>query len=543
MGIPLNPYTNEPFYPVREKDSSRVSVVELPADQQNKNQVVSVVELPKDNRTVTVEEENAPASTQRKAAVTKQDPNSYIDLPQTDAVSSGPRSDVRQVTDVKGSDPNSSSHGGDPIIKRENGGTTLVYPDGYQIFKRDPKVARNIDGLTAEEMSAQSGAVTYNEDGTRELTEEEQAEADYLESIRPRTPEEIAEEERLARERNLERQNEAISSIDTMYDNLLADIAEDNRSRTGSGAAINALSGQRGSNSGAAAADRIEDKNQDVVDANEAERAAKISQIRGNYEDKIDQDILNATALRKQDAQAYLDYEATKVERGKADSAELRKNFLNAKISPEEMTDEEYKLIAEAGGYTIEEAKLMYEADYNTAKDEFLANESKALAELNKTNAETDKIKADTEKSKADANAKSQENIMIDNGYTYIDNYEDLQKAKDEGRAVEIQGRSYLIPKDTKTDIIQRGDNNILIDKTTGEDIKDLGPAKTQKPSGSQSSNKNYTATTIPPDIKKDLLYDKETQKIEDVMAAYPEVSTSYIQSLYGVNTFNFQVN
>jgi hypothetical protein len=44
----------------------------------------------------------------------------------------------------------------------------------------------------------------------------------------------------------------------------------------------------------------------------------------------------------------------------------------------------------------------------------------------------------------------------------------------------------------------------------------------------------NYTAGTIPEDVKGDLLVDIENgQTIEDVMAAYPEVDTNYIKSLY----------
>lgn len=45
---------------------------------------------------------------------------------------------------------------------------------------------------------------------------------------------------------------------------------------------------------------------------------------------------------------------------------------------------------------------------------------------------------------------------------------------------------------------------------------------------------KNYTGLTIPNNVKTDLLADvKAGNKIEDVMAAYPEVDTAYIQSLY----------
>ncbi len=383
-----------------------------------------------------------------------------------------------------------------------------------------------------------AGGVTYRPDGTRVLTAEEQEIADYYDQNRPQTPEEIAATEKTKREANLKQQQEAIDGINSMYNNLLAQIGEDNKSRIGSGAAINALSGQRGSASGSAASDAIAKKNQDIVAAKEAERNAKIAVIRSNYKKQIDDDLFKATEARKADADSWIAYKAGEIDRNKAFSADLRKQYITANLAPDEIDDEAYQEMAESGGYSLDQVKALYENEYNTRHDEFLRNEEERLAELDKTTAETEKIR-----SEAGAKDREQEELLIKEGYTYMTTPEQRDELRDKGNImVTYDGRTYMAPTDLKTKVITREGNNILINSVTGEDIKDLGASRA--PAGGPGASKNFTATTIPADVKKDLLFDKsEGRTIDELMNAYPEVSTSYLQSLFGINTFSFSLN
>lgn len=378
-----------------------------------------------------------------------------------------------------------------------------------------------------------NAGIKYNSDGTRVLSSAEQEIANYYANNKPKTPSEIAADEDKIRQDRLIQQQQAITSINSMYDNLLNQINKDNSSRLGSAASINALSGNRGSASGLANESNVRTANQRVIDANEAERTAKISQIMNDYKNQISDEITKARELRTKDANAYLAYKAGEIDRNKATASDLRAKLIGARLKPEDIDEETYKQIGEAGGYTADEAKILYTADYNQAVKDFAASEAAKVAASKKAAAEVEKTQAETEKLKADANAKSDENLLINKGYVYVSTPAQRDQLISEGRIVtERNGKTYVAPNTVKTKVITRGSNNILIDSTTGDDIKDLGPTKTPAGNG---STKNYTATTIPADIKKDLLYDKQTKKadLDTLLNAYPEVSTSYIQSLF----------
>jgi len=322
-----------------------------------------------------------------------------------------------------------------------------------------------------------------------------------------------------------------------MYDNLLAQINKDNQGRLGSTASINALSGNRGSASGAANEDQTRVANQKIIDANEQERSAKIAQIMSNYKYQIDQEILKAKELRTNDANAWLTYKQGELERNQKRSVDLRKQFIQAGMKPEQLGDDVYKEIAATGGYTLEQAKALYKSEYDSGIKAFTDAETKRLAELNKLTAETENLKAT-------ANKNSQKNILLDKGYTYVSTIAERDRLQKQGRIlVQEGGRTYVAPSTLKTKVITVGNNQVLINTDTGEEIKKLGP----KPAGSGNgdSNKNYTATTIPAPIKAELLSDKSNgATVEEMMAAYPEVSTSYIQSLFAdPNSLSFDNN
>lgn len=423
-----------------------------------------------------------------------------------------------------------------------NPGTTKYYSDGTSEFIPS---SVNPQGLTKEQMIAKGNQaapsvvnttdIKYNPDGTRVLTGTEKELADYYNSLKPKTADEIKADEEAIRQRKLQQQNEAISGITTMYDNLLAQINEANKSRLGSAASINALSGQRGSASGAANETEVQNKNTSIVKANEAERNAKIAQVMSDYETKISDEILKARELRTKDADTWLTYKSQELERNKSNSADLRKSFIAAGLKPEDLTDKEYQEIATNGGYTLEQAKAIYKSEYDTNIKDAVNKEAERKAALEKTAAETEKLKAE-------ANAKSQQNLLINKGYIYVSTPAERDALKAQGRiTTEIGGKTYVVPANLKTKVITKGNMQVLIDMNTGEEIKTLGP----KPAGAGSSDKNYTATTIPPALKKEILQNKAAgATIDEMMAAYADVSTQYLQSLYAdPKQFNFGIN
>lgn len=381
----------------------------------------------------------------------------------------------------------------------------------------------NADGSLFQGVDA--AGITYNPDGTRKLSAEEEI-ADFYDKNRPKTAEEIAAEEEKIRQGNYEQQQLAISGINQIYDNLLAQINRDNASRMGSAATINALSGQRGTPSGAAIEDTQMRKNNEIVNATNAERSAKISQIMSSYKKSISEEITAAKEARTKDANSWLAYKAGEVDRQKSHAVDLRKAFLASNMKPDEIDDKTYQEMADAGGYTVDQAKALYKSEYDKAITDFVAKEEKESAQL-------EKIKAETAKLKADTLAKSEDNLLINKGYTYISTPAERDAYKKQGRIVVVKnGRTYLAPTTMKTQVITRGSNNILIDSSTGEEIKDLGPARSK--AGGSGSTKNYTATTIPSDLKKEILTNKAAgADIDTLMNAYSEVSTSYIQSLF----------
>lgn len=425
-------------------------------------------------------------------------------------------------TMAEANDPSSWQNGkyvGPSVSKSEqtNGGTQTTYANGWQKFTPTPV---NAQGMTAQQMSAsgsasqgaQSGAqagVVYNPDGTR--SEADQALADYYAGKKPKTAAEIASDEEKIRQQKLQQQQAEIDSINAMYTNILNQVALDNKDRLGSTATIQALTGERGSKSGAADVDKTKAYNQSIVDAKNAEKQAKIAAVMSDYQNRIDNSIMEAAKLRETDANAWIDYQKGEAERTRSNAADLRKNFLAAGLKAEEIDEETWKKIAETGGYTVDQAKALYKAEEEQAAADFVANEQKALAESEKIAAEADKIKAETNKLIADTtkSAEEKERLLINKGYVYMSTPAIRDSFTAKGRVmVTVNGRTYMAP-------IEKDPN-----KTSG---------------GSDTGSKNYTATTIPGDVKADLLADKNAGfTLDEVMSAYPEVSTSYLQSLYG---------
>ncbi len=395
-----------------------------------------------------------------------------------------------------------------------NPGTTTYYSDGTSSFS--PKRV-NPQGMTSSEMvtysNNQTPAVTYNPDGTRVLTDAEKKTEDYYASKEPKTPEEIAAEEEAIRQKRLERQQAEIDTVNAMYANILNQIGVDNKDRLGSTATIQALTGERGSKSGQADVKKTTDYNTSVVQAAEAEKANKIAAIMSDYAIQIDKDLETARKNRETDAESWIEYQNTAAERNRTNATNLRASLIDAGIEASEIDEPTWQKIADAGGYTVAQAKALYKSDYDKKQAAMVAAEEEAALEFTKKQLDNAKTEAEVNKilSEAANTAEEKENLLIKEGYIYMSTPAQRDQYAKQGRImVTVNGRTYMAPME-----------------------KD--PNKT---SGGSTTDKNYTATTIPADIKADLLADKAAGVTEEeLMVAYPEVSTTYIGQLFGKNT------
>jgi len=353
-------------------------------------------------------------------------------------------------------DPGSWNNGqyvGPAVAKEEqiNGGRLITYANGWQKF---------IPGAQPATTQQQPDTtVTYNTDGTRKETTDDEIAA-YYNSKKPKTAEEIAAEEERIRQRRLEQQQAEIATIEQMYSRIMDQIYRDNTGRLGSSYNITALTGERGSPSGQADTNKTKAYNQRIVDAKLAEKQAKIAQIMSDYQTKIDDDILKATELRTKDAEAWLEYQSKEADRIRSNAAELRKNFLTAGMAPEEIDDATWKKIADAGGYTVEQAKALYKAEYDSQQASFVAAEQEKLAKFvtaeqeklakeEKARLENEKTKAETEKILSDAKSSQEEKerLLISKGYVYMSTPALRDQYVRKGRVmVTVNGRTYMAP-------------------------------------------------------------------------------------------------
>ena len=342
-------------------------------------------------------------------------------------------------------DPGSWNNGqyvGPAVAKEEqiNGGRLITYANGWQKF---------IPGAQPATTQQQPDTtVTYNTDGTRKETTEDEIAA-YYANKKPKTPEEIAAEEERIRQRRLEQQQAEIATIEQMYSGIMDQIYRDNTRRLGSSYNITALTGERGSPSGQAETNKTKAYNQSIVDAKLAEKQAKISQIMSDYQTKINDDILKATELRTKDAEAWLEYQSKEADRIRSNAAELRKNFITAGMAPEEIDDATWKMIADAGGYTVEQAKALYKAEYDSQQAAFVAAEQEKLAREEKARLENEKTKAETEKILSDAQSSQEEKerLLISKGYVYMSTPALRDQYVRKGRVmVTVNGRTYMAP-------------------------------------------------------------------------------------------------
>jgi hypothetical protein len=397
-----------------------------------------------------------------------------------------------------------------------NPGITSYYDDGTSSFS---KANVNPQGLTTQEMIDKGNTptppvtttpLTYNADGTRTVTA-----ADKFWADNPvQTKADYDKQQAQTKADFATRQQSALDAINTMYTSILSKANNTAQDKLGSQNVMNALSGQRGSESGAANVDKVNSANDDIYQGLLAEKQAKISSIMDkNYKDQTSE-LQYQNDLRRKDLDSYLSYMGEKEKTDLTKSQAMRAELIKSNIGINDIDPATLKQMADNAGYSVEQFKALYEAERKTQEKSFLDNEQKRLSELAKTTAETAKLNNEANKPN---------DPLLSKGYIPVKNTDNL-KGLTENDIIRVGDKIYRIPanlkKQTTADKLSEYETKKQIDSRY----------KTQK----TTTSKNFNDSSIPAELKKEIITNITSgANIDDVMKTYPEVSSNYIKSLY----------
>jgi len=328
-------------------------------------------------------------------------------------------------------------------------------PEGkyvHTIYDNDPRIKNLMSGGDVEfnrpiPPSTPPSSVVYNPDGTRSKVDQ------YYEKNAPMSEQDIARKEIETREEFLKRQQAAIDSINNMYVGIINRAKEENQGRLGSANTINALSGQRGTPSGSANIQKTEQKNRAVLDSIDAEKQNKITLIMDKYAKDLTDELKYQQQLRREDTQNWLDYMAGKEEKDKARGLAMRSDLITQRVSPDLITDDQWSQMADASGYSVDEFKALYNAEYKNSQDEWVKNEQDRLRQIQLDNQNIEKGNIDIQNAKS---AQAQQKAQFDNdlklkGFEYVSDPKKLKNLKAD-EIVKLtdpngQERIYKVPK------------------------------------------------------------------------------------------------
>lgn len=267
-----------------------------------------------------------------------------------------------------------------------------------------------------------------------------------------------------------------IDNLDRIYSISRQEAAKAATANLGTDTAIQARRGLIGSSFGEARTSGVEAENaanlEKINVAQGNARAAIESKIRA----AITQDKSDKIAAKKLSTSAYKEYRDSLVTKANDKSKEQIAYIVNSKY---DATDDELTQWATALGVDANKFK----SDYKVAKDSATAS------------AEENKVKM--EKAKAEVEKMIQETIKTGG---------DVMK------------------------VYESGGYNWQYNPSTGK-VEPIGEARS---TSNSITNTQYNSKNIPESIKSTLLVDvKEADNVDELMAAYPNVDTSYIQDLF----------
>lgn len=259
------------------------------------------------------------------------------------------------------------------------------------------------------------------------LTADEQAAYDRQKTILDADVTPIDEE--AIRKKKLDEMQAEIDALNVVYAGKRKEAEREGLGRLGSSSAIQARRGLIGSDFGNAQTDATQAANQDVYDAIDAEKNAKISNIMAAARNAAQQEIQSKVEARRKGAESYITFLSEAATRKKQRASDAIKNILLQKLTP---TDSDLQTIADAVGIPVGELKSQYLAD-KAANDALIATKT---AEQAKKQAEADK-----------AAGKLTTKDLFDKGYTYVTTIPERDRLAKLGYEKYIQdGKTYMKP-------------------------------------------------------------------------------------------------
>lgn len=298
------------------------------------------------------------------------------------------------------------------------------YDDGYQEAVYMPK-GYYTNKSVSEPISPTTPKVVYNPDGTRSVVDQ------WWDENKPQSKAEYETEQQRIKNDYSKMLQDRVSAIENMYVGILARADEKGRDRLGSANVINALSGQRGSASGARAVDDVNKYNEEIRNTYLAEKQSKIQAIMNeNYKDQSEA-LAKARELRETDLDKYITYLGEKEKTNISKNQKMRADLIGAGIKIEDIDNDTLKAMADSAGYTVDQFKSLYNAELKQNETAFVNSEQKRLLELAKLQQEVD-VKSNTDKD------------MIAKDYAYVKTPAERDALKKAGyEIVELNGRTY----------------------------------------------------------------------------------------------------
>lgn len=289
-------------------------------------------------------------------------------------------------------------------------------PEPYAYIGADGIKRDSQNNVYRPNPSTSNPSIVYNPDGTRSAIDQ------YWDTNNPTaTAANFATTQEQTKNDFMKRQQDAINSVDNMYVSILSRANEKNANRLGSTNVINALSGQRGSASGAANVDTIMGANNADIEGIQKEKGAKIAEVMGRYTKDMQDELRYQNELRQADTEKWLTYMGSKETENKLNSKAMRADLLKSNIKIEDIAPDQLQKMAEAGGYSVDLFKSIYESERKTQEKASVDAEAEKLsklemdkANLTKTNAEIEKLKSDSKNAGKDFQVVNGEIWMTD---------------------------------------------------------------------------------------------------------------------------------
>lgn len=369
-------------------------------------------------------------------------------------------------------------------------------------------IQKNANGFYTTDSSVKPRAkVIYNNDGTRSVLD------DLVEENKPESRAEYEARQKQTKQEYANMLRERVQAIENMYVGILAKADETGRDRLGSANVINALSNQRGTPTGARSVDDVNKYNDEIRNRHLAEKADKIRTIMDENYKGQEEALVKERELREKDLDGYISYLGDKEKDKIAKSQKMRIDLISAGIKIEDIDPDTLKAMADAAGYSVDQFKVLYNADIKKKEQAFLQSEEKRISDLEKDRLGNEKLRQETDiKGNTDKD-------MVEKGYFYLKTPTERDQLEKSGyEIVELNGRTYA-----------KKSAALLLAEKKKVESSFKSPTTPKKPKST-----NYTATNIPSDIKQGLIEDISSKKFgkEQIYNAYPEVSTEYINSL-----------